>query len=575
MSKLAGYVRQHHLALLAIFLAVGGTGYAAGAAKNSVSSKSVKDNSLRGNDILDDSLTGADINEGTLQGTIGPQGPVGPQGPPGSPDLPADVLNKIKQVDGTGSGLDADTLDGSDSTEFARYKKTILVSPGANASASGAALIAAVQGAPTPSVTNPILLKLEPGTYDIGSDTLELPDGLSLEGSGYRTTFVRHSSGSGSAVEVTGASEVSNIGFTNTVADPASAALTVATPGTPVKLNNVNAFAAGAIGLDIDTNGTVTVTDTFAQGVPGTRLESGSLNMRGSSSFSPTDTGLEVQAGTARIWDSFATSTSGPGIEIQGGSATVWSSLVSSNSGTGMDFQGGFATVWSSFVSSSSGTGMGIQAGQATVRDSFVNSLDGNAVDIQGGFANLFSSFASSTDGSGLVVAGPTSSATVRDSFATSANAVGVDVSNNAFVNLNTSTARGATGARLISNSNLVATGSEFNGQGPVALSVSDSNATLRSSQVFGSDKGLVLDQSIGTLSGSSVFGGTTAITVENGTLYMTTGSVAGTTGLDMSAASAATVATTDLGGALTGAGTPVCVFSHSGSSELDAACQP
>lgn len=32
----------------------------------------------------------------------------------------ADVLTKIKTVDGSGSGLDADTLDGSDSTAFAK-----------------------------------------------------------------------------------------------------------------------------------------------------------------------------------------------------------------------------------------------------------------------------------------------------------------------------------------------------------------------------------------------------------------------------------------------------------------------
>src|SRR5262245_29188358 len=39
-------------------------------------------------------------------------------GPPGSPDTPAMVLAKLVQVDGSGSGLDADLLDGQDSSYY-------------------------------------------------------------------------------------------------------------------------------------------------------------------------------------------------------------------------------------------------------------------------------------------------------------------------------------------------------------------------------------------------------------------------------------------------------------------------
>ena len=51
-------------------------------------------------------------------GPPGPQGPVGPQGQQGSPDTPAQVLSKLAQVDGPGSGLDADTLDGTTANDF-------------------------------------------------------------------------------------------------------------------------------------------------------------------------------------------------------------------------------------------------------------------------------------------------------------------------------------------------------------------------------------------------------------------------------------------------------------------------
>jgi hypothetical protein len=70
----------------------------------------------------------------TASGQSGPQGPAGPAGPTGltgpagangangvdgSPDTAAQVLTKIKTVDGAGSGLDADLLDGHDTAYFA------------------------------------------------------------------------------------------------------------------------------------------------------------------------------------------------------------------------------------------------------------------------------------------------------------------------------------------------------------------------------------------------------------------------------------------------------------------------
>lgn len=69
-------------------------------------------------------------------GPAGPQGEIGPSGPQGEPgvkgdkgdkgdpgasgsaDTPMQVLDKIKQVDGPGSGLDASFLDGYDSSHF-------------------------------------------------------------------------------------------------------------------------------------------------------------------------------------------------------------------------------------------------------------------------------------------------------------------------------------------------------------------------------------------------------------------------------------------------------------------------
>ena len=51
-------------------------------------------------------------------GETGQTGQTGATGPAGSPDSAADVLTKLKTVDGTGSELDADTLDGRNPSDI-------------------------------------------------------------------------------------------------------------------------------------------------------------------------------------------------------------------------------------------------------------------------------------------------------------------------------------------------------------------------------------------------------------------------------------------------------------------------
>jgi hypothetical protein len=53
-------------------------------------------------------------------GATGSQGPQGPAGADGSPDTAAQVLAKLATVDGPGSGLNADKLDGNQASAFAR-----------------------------------------------------------------------------------------------------------------------------------------------------------------------------------------------------------------------------------------------------------------------------------------------------------------------------------------------------------------------------------------------------------------------------------------------------------------------
>jgi hypothetical protein len=145
-TRLGSHLRANFVGYAALFLTLTmGTAWAAGLKPNSVGSKQLKPGAVKQPDlaadavdsskVIGDSLTGTDIDEARLdagalpRGPAGPAGPVGadgatgpqgPIGPPGSPDTPAQVLDKLLQVDGSGSGLDADRLDGLGSADVVK-----------------------------------------------------------------------------------------------------------------------------------------------------------------------------------------------------------------------------------------------------------------------------------------------------------------------------------------------------------------------------------------------------------------------------------------------------------------------
>jgi hypothetical protein len=115
------------IATIAIFIALGGSSYAA----VKITGKQVKDSSLTGADIRNGSLRAVDLRrsdfQGGAQGNPGAKGDTGPRGDPGAkgetgtvdtsnfyPKSESDALFLNK----TEKAADADRLDGRDSTEF-------------------------------------------------------------------------------------------------------------------------------------------------------------------------------------------------------------------------------------------------------------------------------------------------------------------------------------------------------------------------------------------------------------------------------------------------------------------------
>ena len=86
LGKTASYINRHHLALLALFFALGGTSFAAGNAllpTNSVGTKQVINGSLQTNDLSKTARTALKGNSG-LRGPTGAQGARGAQGATGA-----------------------------------------------------------------------------------------------------------------------------------------------------------------------------------------------------------------------------------------------------------------------------------------------------------------------------------------------------------------------------------------------------------------------------------------------------------------------------------------------------------
>ncbi|MGZ4318542.1 MAG: hypothetical protein ACXVRD_04375, partial [Gaiellaceae bacterium] len=89
LGGITKYLRRHHVALLALFLALGGT--SAYAAASFINGKQIKPNSIPKNRLTKSAVKSLHGAKGA-QGLPGQRGPTGPQGPQGAPNPDATTL---------------------------------------------------------------------------------------------------------------------------------------------------------------------------------------------------------------------------------------------------------------------------------------------------------------------------------------------------------------------------------------------------------------------------------------------------------------------------------------------------
>jgi hypothetical protein len=236
------------------------------------------------------------------------------------------------------------------------YARTVLVSPVGPAAQNGAALLGALAGITTASATNPWLLKLEPGVYDLGAGALAMKEYVDIEGAGEGVTTVTAAGVQRTGGTVRGAAhaELRFLTVANTGSGGLNARAVVAEADTGTaetfRLTHVTLTAAGGTyGNGLTVFGSARLSEstiaasgqTLAHGVAvfgGGRATIANSVVRAGTAAAGGDTGadgLTVQAGsTATVLYSTVratTATLSYGISLYGGTVTVFASTIESD----------------------------------------------------------------------------------------------------------------------------------------------------------------------------------------------------------------------------------------------------
>jgi hypothetical protein len=163
------------------------------------------------------------------------------------------------------------------------YTKTLVVGPAGSPAQNGAALLNALAGIVGASSTNPYLLKIEPGIYDIDDASLQMQPYVDIEGSGENTTIITGNVDGPNSGTINGASnaELRFLTAQNTGGKTFAIAIDNINSNASPKITNVTAIASGTpnnIGINIYSASPILTNVTAKAEAPGGTYNHGVVN---------------------------------------------------------------------------------------------------------------------------------------------------------------------------------------------------------------------------------------------------------------------------------------------------------
>jgi|GEM_PF-3278090 len=283
LGALAATARSEEERWLGVRVFPGDEGERVPLTNQSVSINVVTDAAITANGIIESIATGFRFPDATVQATAANAGgapqTIGTSNAAGA----ATTFSRTDHVHAHGNQSGgtlhstattsvAGFLSASDKTKLdgtVAYVRTIVVSPVVGDTiASGTALVNALNGISGNSATNPYLLKIEPGVYDIGASGLTMKTNVDIEGSGENATFIVASRGNSSlssaAAAIIGAinAELRNLTVSNTAPGSLQGVGLFATSNAVVRLRDVtlNSTGAATTSYGIFANGSSSIT---------------------------------------------------------------------------------------------------------------------------------------------------------------------------------------------------------------------------------------------------------------------------------------------------------------------------
>jgi hypothetical protein len=264
---------------------------------------------------------------------------------------------------------------GETSLGLVSLSRTLIVSSVVSPTQNGTALLTAMTliSNSNPSAANPWLLKLEPGNYDLGSQSLTLLPYVDLEGSGEGTTVISSTIGvhlppfTKATLLAASNSEVRSLKVTNSGSATFQVALSLLPGTTNARFSHFTATASGGLG-----DYAVFSDNAIATFSASTIIAAGSSN----------NTGFAVNGGSNTIINSTITAagdaTGNVGFSNSGGTNTISNSTITASGNSANSNYGAYNGVGTTTVTNStitaSGTGS-IGFGKASGTALAFNSL--------------------------------------------------------------------------------------------------------------------------------------------------------------------------------------------------------